>query len=67
MGKHRDTCLPQGRLAFLRHDEEGQIHDRAGRNPGGIQTRAEGTIGRQRLSESSLALRVEASQRNIET
>ena len=50
VGQYRGRCLPQGRLAFLRHDKEGQIHDRTGRNPDGIQTRAEGTIGRQRLS-----------------
>ena len=54
MGEHRDRCLPQGRLAFLRHDEEGQIHDRAGRNPGWIQARAHETIGRQRVSKQAL-------------
>jgi hypothetical protein len=47
-----------GRLAFLRHDEDGEIHDRVGRNPGGIQTRAEETIGRRRLSERRLMPRL---------
>jgi len=49
-----ETGLPQDRLAFLRHDAEGQIHDRAGRNPGWIQAGAHETIGRQGLGKQAL-------------
>jgi hypothetical protein len=44
MGQYRGRRLPRATFAFLRHNAEGQIHDRAGRNSSGIQTRAQGAI-----------------------
>ena len=29
VGQHRDTRLSQGRLSFLRHDQEGQVRERS--------------------------------------
>jgi hypothetical protein len=44
VGEHGDTCLSQGRITFLRHNQEGQVHDRGRCDQRRKQGRRKGTI-----------------------